>query len=156
MANENFQYLDSSQLPADWSYPLRQYILALPQRINTTTDAASTAAEDISNLTRAVTGLENDYVSKTHDGLQSIGSGLSVNGGYYINNIKVVGARLTGWSASIGEAKKTGLNADTTYTVSNTYTQSEIAEIANGLVEARQVIKGLQDALQLHGLIDGN
>ncbi|MEA7581059.1 hypothetical protein ONJ87_26310, partial [Salmonella enterica subsp. enterica serovar Anatum] len=39
------------------------------------------------------------------------------------------------------------------YTVSATYTQSEVSAMATGLQQARQRIKALEDAIRTHGLI---
>ncbi|MEA7580905.1 phage tail protein, partial [Salmonella enterica subsp. enterica serovar Anatum] len=40
------------------------------------------------------------------------------------------------------------------YTVSATYTQSEVSAMATGLQQARQRIKALEDAIRTHGLIN--
>ncbi|EOU8927092.1 packaged DNA stabilization gp4 family protein [Escherichia coli] len=44
--------------------------------------------------------------------------------------------------------------ANQSYTVGTTYTQSEVATLATGLQQARQRILALETALRLHGLID--
>ncbi|EBU7629316.1 phage tail protein, partial [Salmonella enterica subsp. enterica serovar Virchow] len=67
---------------------------------------------------------------------------------------KVVGARQTGWTAATGTANKGVFNADLTFTVSDTYTQSEIQAIANALIAERRRTKALEDTLRAHGLID--
>ncbi|MGP4914023.1 phage tail protein, partial [Hafnia alvei] len=66
----------------------------------------------------------------------------------------VVGSRQTGWTASTGTALLGAFNASQTYTVSATYTQSEVSSMATGLQQARQRIKALEDALRAHGLIN--
>ncbi|MCI0267199.1 UNVERIFIED_ASMBLY: phage tail protein, partial [Cronobacter sakazakii] len=45
-------------------------------------------------------------------------------------------------------------NANQSYSASTTYTQSEISALATGLVQARQRIKAIEDALRAHGLIN--
>lgn len=45
-------------------------------------------------------------------------------------------------------------NANRAYTVSATYTQSEVSALATGLQQARQRIKALEDAIRTHGLIN--
>ncbi|ECZ6990410.1 phage tail protein, partial [Salmonella enterica] len=67
---------------------------------------------------------------------------------------KVVGARQTGWTAATGTTNKGAFDADLTFTVSDTYTQSEIQAIANALIAERRRTKALEDALRAHGLID--
>ncbi|EOC8646115.1 phage tail protein, partial [Salmonella enterica subsp. enterica serovar Mbandaka] len=67
---------------------------------------------------------------------------------------KVIGARQTGWTAATGAALLGAFNANQTYTVSATYTQSEVSALATGLQQARQRIKALEDAIRTHGLIN--
>lgn len=70
-----------------------------------------------------------------------------------VNGVKVIGPRLTGWTADTGTSKKT---ANATYaggTAGATYTQAEITAIKNALQDATQTIKALKDALITHGLI---
>lgn len=159
----NFQYLDSSILPNDWPYPLKQYFLQLPQAINATHDKATDAESntnqqtaEIQAINSSLASLQNDAVSKSVAGNQSLNSALSVSGRYSVNGVQVVGARQTGWSTSTGTAKKGGLNTSTDYTASSTYQQVELQRVITALIEARQVIKALQNALKAHGLIDGN
>lgn len=159
----NFQYLDSSILPNDWPYPLKQYFLQLPQVINATHDRANDAesnasqqTKDIQAINESLASLTIDSVSKSVAGNQSLNSALSVSARYLVNGVQVVGERQTGWSASNGSAKKGGLDADATYLASPTYQQSDLQVVIDALIEARQVIKALQDALKTHGLIDGN
>ncbi|ECS3371915.1 phage tail protein [Salmonella enterica subsp. enterica serovar Mbandaka] len=95
-----------------------------------------------------------DYVSLSRTGTQTLASSLNVSGSYSVNGTKVVGARQTGWTAATGTANKGVFNADLTFTVSDTYTQSEIQAIANALIAERRRTKALEDALRAHGLID--
>ncbi|EON5869743.1 phage tail protein [Escherichia coli] len=95
-----------------------------------------------------------DYVSLSRAGTQTLASSLNVSGSYSVNGTKVVGARQTGWTAATGTDLRGSFNANQTYTVSATYTRSEMSAMATGLQQARQRIKALEDALRTHGLID--
>ncbi|EBN9033621.1 phage tail protein [Salmonella enterica] len=95
-----------------------------------------------------------DYVSLSRTGTQTLTSSLNVSGSYSVNGVKVTGPRQTGWTAATGTANKGAFNADLTFAVSDTYTQSEIQAIASALIAERQRTKALEDALRAHGLID--
>ncbi|EAY1188100.1 phage tail protein [Salmonella enterica subsp. diarizonae] len=95
-----------------------------------------------------------DYVSLSRTGTQTLASSLNVSGSYSVNGTKVVGARQTGWTAATGAALLGAFNANQAYTVSATYTQSEVSAMATGLQQARQRIKALEDAIRTHGLIN--
>lgn len=109
---------------------------------------------DISGLKTSVTEIQDDYVSKTATATQSLDSPLNVTTSYSVGGKKVVGARQTGWTAATGMANKGAFNADLTFSVSDTYTQSEIQAIANALIAERRRTKALEDALRAHGLIN--
>lgn len=96
--------------------------------------------------------LVGNITSPTTDKLQVAGS-VNATSSYKVAGIKVVGAQQTGWTASTGTANKGAFNADLAFTISATYTQSEVQALADGLVEARRRIKALEDALRTHGLI---
>ncbi|WP_117122797.1 phage tail protein, partial [Klebsiella variicola] len=100
-----------------------------------------------------VSGIKSDYVSKTVTELQSLESPLDVKTSYSVDGIQVVGAN-TGWTAATGTPLLGSFNANQSYTVGTTYTQSEVAALATGLQQARQRILALETALRLHGLID--
>lgn len=131
---------------------------------------------DIVTLQNDVTAIQDDYVSKaetanqtvqpvsgslligtiatpTTDKLQVAGSE-NVSVSYKVAGLQVVGARQTGWTAAAGTALLGAFNANQAYTVSATYTQSEVSAMATGLQQARQRIKALEDALRTHGLIN--
>lgn len=100
--------------------------------------------------------LVGNIPSPTTDKLQ-VGGSENVSVSYKVAGTQVVSSQQTGWTASTGTALKGGMNAATAYTVGATYSQSEVQAIAAGLVEARRVIKALQDALAAttgHGLIN--
>ena len=109
---------------------------------------------DVGNLQASITDIQNDYVSKTVTTLQSLASPINVTTSYSVDGTKVIGPRQTGWTAGTGTALLGAFNASQTYTVSATYTQSEVSSMATGLQQARQRIKALEDALRTHGLIN--
>ncbi|EEL1088735.1 phage tail protein [Salmonella enterica] len=136
-------------------------IAALDVRLTTAEGEIVTLQADVSALDGRVTTAENnisalqaDYVSKTATTSQSLASPLNVTTSYSVGGKKVVGARQTGWTSATGTANKGVFNADLTFTVSDTYTQSEIQAIANALIAERRRTKALEDALRAHGLID--
>ncbi|EPX4321739.1 phage tail protein [Salmonella enterica] len=111
-------------------------------------DGRVTAAES------TISSLQADYVSKSATASQSLASPLNVTTSYSVGGTKVIGARQTGWTAATGAALLGAFNANQTYTVSATYTQSEVSALATGLQQARQRIKALEDAIRTHGLIN--
>lgn len=136
-------------------------ITALNVRVTTAEGEIATLQANVSALDGRVTTAENnisalqaDYVSKTDTTSQSLASPLNVTTSYSVGGKKVVGARQTGWTAATGTANKGAFNADLTFAVSDTYTQSEIQAIANSLIAERRRTKALEDALRAHGLID--
>ncbi|EDK3141320.1 phage tail protein [Salmonella enterica] len=136
-------------------------ITALNVRVTTAEGEIATLQTNVSALDGRVTTAENnisalqaDYVSKTAITSQSLASPLNVTTSYSVGGKKVVGARQTGWTAATGTANKGAFNADLTFAVSDTYTQSEIQAIANALIAERRRTKALEDALRAHGLID--
>lgn len=125
-------------------------ITTLQADLTALTGRVSTAEGNISNL-------QGDYVSKSAVASQTLASPLNVSTSYSVGGTKVVGARNTGWTASTGTASKAGINGSTAYTVSATYTQSEIQAIATGLQQIRQWAVAMQTAVGAtsgHGLIN--
>lgn len=136
-------------------------ISALDIRVTSAEGAITTLQTDLTNLTTRVstaeTGIENlrdDYVSRTKTTSQSLASPLNVTMSYSVDGTKVIGARQTGWTAATGSALLGAFNSSQTYTVSTTYSQSEVSAMATGLQQARQRVKALEDALRTHGLIN--
>ncbi|EDD4548922.1 phage tail protein [Salmonella enterica subsp. enterica serovar Panama] len=136
-------------------------ITALNVRVTTAESEIASLQTNVSALDGRVTTAENnisalqdDYVSKTATTSQSLASPLNVTTSYSVGGKKVVGARQTGWTAATGTANKGAFNADLTFAVSDTYTQSEIQAIASALIAERRRTKSLEDALRAHGLID--
>ncbi len=95
-----------------------------------------------------------DYVSKSESGTQSLLSSLNVATSYSVDGTKVVGTRVTGFTAASGTGLKGAFAADNSYTIGTTYSQTQVQALANGLREARQRIKALEDAMRSHGLIN--
>ncbi|WP_319725270.1 phage tail protein [Cronobacter malonaticus] len=129
-------------------------ITALDGRVTSAEGSITNLAGRMSTAEGNITNLQGDYVSKSAAASQTLSSPLSVSTSYSVNGTKVVGARQTGWTASTGSTLLGAFNASQTYSVSATYTQSEVSALATGLVQARQRIKALEDALRAHGLIN--
>ncbi|HBC5915853.1 TPA: phage tail protein [Proteus mirabilis] len=108
----------------------------------------------IQDLDGRISEIKVDYVSLSKTEKQKLLSPIDVSTSYSVNGTKVVGTRVTGFTSATGTALKGSFNANQSYSFSSDYTQSEIQTLANGLVEARQRIKALEDALRSHGLID--
>lgn len=154
-------------------------ITALDVRVTTAEGNIVSLQTDVSALQSNLAAIESDYVSKSSSANQTVQSAggsllvgsvvtptadkLQVSGSenvsisYKVAGLQVVGARNTGWTASTGTASKAGINGSTTYTVSATYTQSEIQAIATGLQQIRQWAVAMQTAVGAtsgHGLIN--
>lgn len=108
----------------------------------------------IQDLNGQISEIKVDYVSLSRKTPQSLSSPLNVTMSYSVDGTKVIGARQTGWTAATGTANKGAFSADQSYTVSGTYTQSEVQALAEGLRQARQRIKALEDVNRNHGLTD--
>ncbi|EMG6081810.1 phage tail protein [Proteus mirabilis] len=108
----------------------------------------------IQDLDGQISEIKVDYVSLSKTEKQKLLSPIDVSTSYSVNGTKVVGTRVTGFTSATGTALKSSFNANQSYSFSADYTRSEIQTLANGLIEARQRIKALEDALRSHGLID--
>jgi len=148
----------------------------LDVRLSTAEGKITVLRSDVNYLLDEVISIQSDMVSKSSTSNQSVQSGggsflignvtapgadaLQVAGSenvsvsYKVAGVKVVGERQTGWTASSGTAFKGAFSADNAYQISGTYQQFEAISVANGLKEARQRIKALEDALRTHGLIN--
>ncbi|WP_072929936.1 phage tail protein [Nissabacter archeti] len=136
-------------------------ITALTGRLDTAEQEIADLSTEQTLLTERVTQaetdidvLQSDSVSKSDADLQVISSPISVSSSYSVNGTKVVGERITGFTAATGTALKGAFDASATFTVSATYTQAEVQALATALVAARQRIKALEDAMRSHGLIN--
>lgn len=136
-------------------------ITALQTSVSSLSSKVATAQSDIENLKGRtttnegkITAIQNDYVSKSATGTQSISSPVSVATSLSVNGTKVIGARVTGWTASTGSSLPGAFNSNDSYPVSASYVQGEIQDIAFGVRTARQRIKALEDAMRAHGLIN--
>lgn len=113
----------------------------------TAANFAQSTADDVQ------TDFNTNGVRKDVTTLQIMQGPLSVGTELRISNIKVLGGRITGWTASTGTAVKGGFDADQTYPIGATYSQSELQALADGLVELRKVVLALQQGATSHGLI---
>lgn len=134
------------------------------ERITKTEEDLSKLEVRVLNVEQDVDGLKikiqdldgriSEYVSLSKTEKQKLLSPIDVSTSYSVNGTKVVGTRVTGFTSATGTSLKGSFNANQSYSFSDDYTRSEIQTLANGLVEARQRIKALEDALRSHGLID--
>lgn len=124
------------------------------QRITEAETEITAQGERITTLEDDVSAIQTDYVSKSATALQNLASPISVATSYSVNGVKVLGERQTGWTAATGTANKGTFNADQTFTVSATYSQAEVQDLATALIADRQRTKALEDAMRAHGLID--
>ncbi|ARA24714.1 phage tail protein [Proteus mirabilis] len=108
----------------------------------------------IQDLDGQISEIKVDYVSLSKTEKQKLLSPIDVSTSYSVNGTKVVGTRVTGFTSATGTSLKGSFNANQSYSFSADYTRSEVQTLANGLIEARQRIKALEDALRSHGLID--
>lgn len=123
-------------------------------RINDHETRLTTAESDIDHLTEKVYEIDADYVSLGRTTAQTLASPISVKDSYSVNGVKVVGARVTGFTASTGTASKSGINANQTYSVGAAYSQAEVKAISDALTETRKSLKALEDMARSHGLIN--
>ncbi|WP_313411806.1 hypothetical protein [Atlantibacter hermannii] len=101
-----------------------------------------------------ISDIQDDYVSKSATTPQEILSPLSIATSFSIDGTKVLGPQQTGWTPGTGTANLAAFNADLSFTVGTTYSQSEMQAIATELVTARKRILALEQAMRTHGLID--
>lgn len=107
--------------------------------------------------------LSDDQATLLVDRPADITGDLNLSGVYKVATIQVVGARMTGWAADTGTAKRTAnatYGAGATLTFSATYVQAELTALATRLAavetalqNATQTIKALKDDALTHGLI---
>ncbi|ENI4951701.1 phage tail protein [Proteus mirabilis] len=108
----------------------------------------------IQDLDGQISEIKFDCVSLSKTEKQKLLSPIDVSTSYSVNGTKVVGTRVTGFTSATGTSLKGSFNANQSYSFSADYTRSEMQALASGVVEARQRIKALEDALRSHGLID--
>lgn len=129
-------------------------IKAAEERLDDHETRLTTAESDITYLTEKVSEIDADYVSLSRETTQILTSPISVKDSYSVNGVKVVSARVTGFTASTGTASKAGINASQTYSVGAAYSQAEVKEISDALTETRKSLKALEDMARSHGLIN--
>ncbi|EPK4542402.1 phage tail protein [Serratia marcescens] len=150
-------------------------ITSLQTNVTSLTTRVTTAEGNITTLQAKVSTIETNYVSKAVSTSQSVqasggsflvGSvaiptsdklqvGGSVNAvSYKVAGIQVVGAQQTGWTAATGTANKGPFNADQSYTIGASYSQSEVQALADALKAACQRVKALEDMARTHGMIN--
>lgn len=110
--------------------------------------------QTVSSQGTAISDIDQHTIKNNVTALQNMGGPLNMASELRINSVKVIGPRQTGWTASSGTALKGAFAADQGYNVSLTYTATDIRAIADGLIQARQRIKALEDVHRAHGLSD--
>jgi hypothetical protein len=85
--------------------------------------------------------------------LDTSGFKLPTGRAYFVNNIQVVGARDTGWTAMTGTGSKAVLAAAAAGTASAAYTQSDLQGALNRIAALEARLRSLDAALFTHGLI---
>lgn len=151
-------------------------ITSLQTNVASLTTRVTTAEGNITTLQGKVSTIETNYVSKavstsqsvqatggsflvgnvatpTTDKLQ-VGGSINISGSYKVAGLSVLGARQTGWTAATGTAHKGAFNADQSYTIGASYSQSEVQALADALKAACQRVKALEDMARAHGLIN--
>ncbi|HGM7048712.1 phage tail protein [Serratia marcescens] len=137
-------------------------ISALDTRLDTAESDINTL--EINSVSKAVstsqsvqaTGgsfLVGNVPTPTTDKLQ-VGGSANVSGSYKVAGLSVLGARQTGWTAATGTANKGAFNADQSFSVGATYSQTEVQALADALKAACQRIKALEDMARTHGMIN--
>ncbi|MCQ1716197.1 phage tail protein, partial [Escherichia coli] len=153
--------LTPSMLPENFTASYRLHVLTQADNFQTSSDflrfvasATYDAQADNDRQDNEIAELKKDSVSKTKAGTQHIASSLDTDGVYMVGGTQVIGPRQTGWTAATGTPLLGSFNANQSYTIGTTHTQSEVAALATGLQQARQRILALETVLRLHGLID--
>ncbi|ASX26132.1 hypothetical protein [Candidatus Williamhamiltonella defendens] len=161
-------HIDPTILPANFSTAYRMIVLNSLSDMSRVAGKANEASEDayqsktrndeqdreLATQAQQINAVQADAISKSQADLQSLSSSLNVKRAYSVNGIKVVGPRVTGFTAANGTALKGAFHADESFSIGVNYHQSEVQILAKALIAARQRIKALEDALRLHGLID--
>lgn len=149
--------IDALMLPANFSRAYQMYVLqqgadleALAGKANSAGRDATTAQDQNAKQDEQIAGhaqqlkkLSGDYVSLSTTSPQVVASSLGATA-FTVNGVQVLGARVTGFTAATGTAYKGMFDANRTYNADST---------PAGLVETRQRIKALEDALRTHGII---
>lgn len=153
--------LTSSMLPGNFTASYRLHVLTQADHFQSSSEFLRFVAKETHNAQtvndeqdKSISALQEDYVSKSAEETQHIASSLDTDGVYMVGGTQVIGPRQTGWTAATGTPLLGSFNANQSYTIGTTYTQSEVAALATGLQQARQRILALETVLRLHGLID--
>ncbi|MDN0031112.1 phage tail protein [Serratia marcescens] len=122
--------------------------------INTLETNSVSKATSTSQSVQATGGsfLVGNVATPTTDKLQVGGSVNAVS--YKVAGVQIIGAQQTGWTAATGTANKGAFNADQSYTIGASYSQSEVQALADALKAACQRVKALEDMARAHGLIN--
>ncbi|MBD2791573.1 tropomyosin [Xenorhabdus szentirmaii] len=109
---------------------------------------------DVKGVKDDVGTIKGDYLSKSATVDQSLASPLNVTTSYSVGGVKVVGARVTGFTPMSGSAHKGAVNANQSWSAEEAYTRSTLQSLMNQVTLLAQRCKAHEDALRTHGLID--
>ena len=101
-------------------------------------------------LYKAISGEPPAILEGSFNALAYLGSGAA----YYVDGVKVVGPRETGWTAGTGTANKGAFATYVGQNVSAGYVEAEAQATDDAAKANSQRIKALEDALRTHGLIN--
>lgn len=90
---------------------------------------------------------------KMDDGVGTQRAAIDKDGYYYVGADKVLGVRVTGWTAMTGTGSKSTIAASAAGTASASYTQAELQGALNRIAALEARLKSYDDALFAHGLI---
>ncbi|BET97701.1 phage tail protein [Xenorhabdus taiwanensis] len=114
----------------------------------------TTVENDVKGIKNDVNTIKGDYLSKSATAVQSLASPLNVTTSYSVGDVKVIGARVTGFMPMMGNAHKGVINANQSWVAEEAYTSSTIQSLMNQVTLLAQRCKAQEDALRDHGLID--
>lgn len=109
--------------------------------------------DEVVDIQADILTLQSDYVSKTITTLQSISSPLDVSTSYSVNGTKVIGPRVSGFTAISGTPNYGAFDANYSETGSSTYNSAQVTTLFALLQQTRQRVKAIDDSMRTHGLI---
>ncbi|WFQ80098.1 phage tail protein [Xenorhabdus sp. SF857] len=108
----------------------------------------------IQDIQGQVSEIKVDYVSKSTTSSQTLSSPINVKNSYLVNDVKVIGPRVTGFTAMSGSPYKDDINVDQSWTAEETYTPATIQSLMNQVTLLARRLKAIDDANRSHGLTD--
>ncbi|WP_052285695.1 hypothetical protein [Kluyvera genomosp. 1] len=109
--------------------------------------------DEVIDIQADIVNIQADYISKSATSPQSLSSSLGVSTSYSVNGVKVIGQRISGFTAITGTPFYGAFDANYSETGSSTYNSAQITTLFALLQQTRQRVKALDDALRTHGQI---